>query len=633
MTGGYFPRSIFIYSPMHSNAFSWKPWLLLGLSGLFSVFAFGQQSKIHSHNDYLRKAPFWEAYANGCASIEVDVILVSEKLFAAHEQESIHEARTIESLYLQPIHQGLQTGLIADSLPFFLTVDIKSEPYGTLKQLMKSVEPYQDMMYSAQHDSGLKLVVSGNRPLPQEYGDYPDYIFFDHQDVEDLETIPLDKVAMISLPFGNYSQWGGKGRLVAEELTAVTQAVEKVHQAGKPIRFWASPDSKSSWKALHDIGVDYINSDKPFEISSYLTSLDQRVVGSSIRSEILELNFENDEVQRQVDNVILMIGDGNGLAQLSAGMYANGNALNITNLKNVGLAKTQSADDFTTDSAAGGTALATGNKTNNRGVGVDSIGQNIESLAHILSKRGFGTGIISTDHITGATPATFYAHQKDRDMIGPITEDLYGSSLNLFIGAGKNDFLRYRNHALDSITANGFSLMGSLDQMAASTEGKVGYFASNHGLPSIEKGRAGFLKNSTETAISYLENRGAPFFLMVENGHIDVGGHVNDARMIVEEVIDFDQAVGAALKFASNNPNTLVIITADHETGGVTIPQGSLANAMVELEFSTEDHTGIMVPVFAFGPHSGDFSGVYENTAVFDKIMTVLLKYHANTKE
>ncbi|WP_192348465.1 alkaline phosphatase [Algoriphagus sp. Y33] len=614
---------------MYSNAFSWKPLLLLSLSCLVSVFAFGQQSKIHSHNDYLRKVPFWEAYANGCASIEVDVLLVSEKLFVAHEQESIHQARTIENLYLQPIRQGLQTGLIAKPLSFFLTVDIKSEPYETLKQLMKSVMPYQDIMYSAQHENGLKLVVSGNRPLPQEYGDFPEYIFFDHQELTDLETIPLDKVAMVSLPFDRYSQWGGKGRMVEEELNAVKQAVEKVHQAGKPIRFWANPDSKSSWKALYDIGVDFINSDKPFEINSYLTSLDQRYVGSSIRSEILELNFENDEVLRQVDNVILMIGDGNGLAHISAGMYANGNALNMTSLKNVGLAKTQSADDFTTDSAAGGTALATGNKANNRGVGLDSLENKVESLVHILSEMGFGTGIISTDHITGATPATFYAHQKDRDMIGQITQDLYGSSLNLFIGAGKNDFLRYQNHALDSLMANGFSLMGSLDQVAGSTEGKVGYFASNHGLPSIEKGRTGFLKHSTEAAISYLENKGTPFFLMVENGHIDVGGHINDARTVVEEVIDFDQAVAAALKFASENPNTLVVITADHETGGVTIPQGSLANGEVELEFSTEDHTGIMVPVFAFGPHSKSFSGVYENTEVFEKIMTALMMYHS----
>ncbi|MDR7130061.1 alkaline phosphatase [Algoriphagus sp. 4150] len=618
---------------MYSTTFSWKPWLLLSLSCFVSVFAIGQQSKIHSHNDYLRKAPFWEAYANGCTSIEVDVLLVSEKLFVAHEQESIHKTRTIESLYLQPIHQGLHTGVIADSLSFFLTVDIKSEPYETMKQLMESVAPYRDMMYSEEHANGLKLVISGNRPLPQEYGTYPEYIFFDHQDLTDLETIPLDKVAMVSLPFDRYSQWGGKGIMVEEELNAVKQAIERVHRIGKPIRFWASPDSKSSWKALYDIGVDYINSDKPFEVSSYLETLDQRVVGSSIRSEILELNFENDEVHRQVDNVILLIGDGNGLAQISAGMYANGNVLNMTNLKNVGLAKTQSADDFTTDSAAGGTALATGNKANNRALGMDRTEQKAESLAHILSEMGFGTGVISTDHITGATPAAFYAHQKDRDMIGPITQDLYSSSLNLFIGAGKNDFLRYQNHALDSLMANGFSLMGSLDQVAGSTVVKVGYFASNHGLPNIEKGRTGFLKHSTEAALSYLENRGAPFFLMIENGHIDVGGHINDARTVVEEVIDFDQAVAAALKFASENPNTLVVITADHETGGVTIPQGSLAREMVELEFSTEDHTGIMVPVFAFGPHSKSFSGVYENTEIFEKIMGILMKYHSKGGE
>jgi alkaline phosphatase len=114
----------------------------------------------------------------------------------------------------------------------------------------------------------------------------------------------------------------------------------------------------------------------------------------------------------------------------------------------------------------------------------------------------------------------------------------------------------------------------------------------------------------------------------VENGHIDSGGHVNSAQMIVDEVIDFDRAVGEALQFAQRNPNTLIVITADHETGGVTMPQGNLRQKSVELEFSTEDHTAIMVPVFAYGPHSREFAGVYENTEVFEKIWKILNRYH-----
>lgn len=593
-----------------------------------STQSYGQAPKLHSHNDYLQKVPLWEAIAAEASSIEVDLVLNESKLFVAHEKESVQPHRTLENLYLNPIVEGLKNGTIPDPIPFFLLIDLKSEPVSSLSLLQESLRPYESILYGAGRPTGLKLVISGNRPAISTYDSYPAYMFFDHQQVESIEDIQSDRVAMVSLPYTRFSKWNGKGRIIEEELQAVKSVVERVHAAGKPIRFWATPDSKSAWKALVDLGVDYVNTDKLAESRLYLRDLDQRVVSSSIRSELIDLNRQQDGSEQRVDHVILFIGDGTGLAQISAGMYANGGQLNLTNLSSVGLAKTQSSDDFTTDSAAGGTALASGQKTRNRAIGLDSQGRPVPSITGLLKDKGFGTGIVSTDEVTGATGAAFYGHQSDRDHVKELTEDLYRSSLDLFIGAGKSDFVKYNNHALDSLKSRGFHLANSIEQLRGSEAKRVGYFASEQGLPAIHRGRTQYLSESTSAAMEFLNAEKRPFFLMVENGHIDNGGHNNTAQMIVDEVIDFDRAIGEALKFAQANPNTLIVITADHETGGVTIPQGNLLKQTVELEFSTEDHTAIMVPVFAYGPHSREFAGVYENTAVFEKIWKILSKYH-----
>jgi alkaline phosphatase len=602
--------------------------------GLFWCFwspiteSFCQSPPIHSHNDYQQKVPLWEAVAIGAKSIEVDLIWNGEGLFVAHEAESVQPHRTLETLYLTPILEGLKNGIIPNPIPFSLLVDLKSDPITSLDHLQRSLKPYQSILYSKDQPAGLKLVISGKRPPLSTYDSYAEYLFFDHQELASLNEIQSDRIAMVSLPYTKYSTWNGKGRMVEEELQTVRGLIEQVHAVGKPIRFWGTPDSKSAWKALVDLGVDYVNTDKLAEAKLYLKDLESRVVSSSIQSELIDLNRQQDGASQRVDHVILFIGDGTGLAQISAGMYANGGQLNLTNLTSVGLAKTQSSDDFTTDSAAGGTALASGQKTRNRAVGVDSLGRPIPSMSHLLKEKGFATGIVTSDHVTGATGAAFYGHQLDRDMVKELTEDLYRSSLDLFIGAASNDFVRYQNNALDSLKARGFQLVSGLDEILTSKAARVGYFAATKGLPSIHRGRTDYLSQSTAAAMNFLGAAKRPFFLMVENGHIDSGGHDNTAQMIVDEVIDFDRAIGEALKFAQQNPNTLIVITADHETGGITMPQGNLKQKSVELEFSTEDHTAIMVPVFAYGPHSRDFAGVYENTEVFEKIWKILDKYH-----
>ncbi|AKP53113.1 alkaline phosphatase [Cyclobacterium amurskyense] len=592
---------------------------------LIPLVSFGQEVKLHSHNDYLQKAPFWEAYANEAASIEADVILQNGNLYVAHEKESIKEGHTLSSLYLDPMLKSKNLGLGMQK-PIILLVDIKTEAYSTLEKVVEAIRPY-GALWEDQENPFVKIVISGNRPKVEEYVKYPFPIFFDYQSIKETSNLPLEKIELFSLSFKNFSQWNGKGRLVDEDIEKIKAVLKLVHGLGKPFRFWATPDSKTSWKALSELGVDFINTDHPYAANAYLSNLNDRYYQTPNLSKIYKPTFEKDGIKGPVDNVILLIGDGNGLAQISAAMFGNGNELTLTQLKNIGLLKTQSKDDFTTDSAAAGTALASGSKVKNRSVGALPDGSPAKNLPEVLSSHGFVTGIVTTDNLTGATPAAFYAHRTERDMTKEIASDLSKSPLNLFIGAGRNDFTKFEKDETLNLRKEGFHLTSSLEELAKSNSDRAGFFASADELPKVMNGREGYLSEATKASLQFLATKNKPFFLMVEGAFIDSGGHINDSQTVIEEGIDFDQAIAEALRFADQNGRTLVIITADHETGGITLPQGNIKDHKVELEFSTEDHTAIMVPIFAYGPQSDLFRGIYENSDVFKKINEVLSPY------
>lgn len=594
----------------------------------FPIVAWAQQApKIHSHNDYIRTAPFWEAYANGLESIETDVFLLNGELYVAHENENITPERTLKSLYLDPIQVAYDLK-INNRKPFQLLIDIKTEAYSTLDKIKEAVVPYNELYTSEAGEPPLvTFVISGNRPKPSDYTNYPEHILFDYQSITEIDKLPMDKIALISLSFGRFSDWNGKGRLIDTHQERLEEAIAIAHSLGKPFRFWATPDSKTSWKALSELGVDYINTDMPYAAKSYLSSLPNRLYISPNQKEIYTPTFEIDGKESPVKNVILLIGDGFGLAQFSSALYGNGNQLSLATLRNLGLIKTQALDDFTTDSAAAGTALATGQKVKNRSVGGLPDGSPAQNLPEYLQQYGFTTGIVTTDNVTGATPGAFYAHQTERDLIREIAGDLAKSPINLFIGGGKNDFLRYDVDEIKNLENAGFELLPGLDALAQSKADRVGYFAANHGLPRVVQGRHGFLKDATNASIQFLHAKNKPFLLVIEGAYMDSGGHSNHVETVVEEGIDFDESVGAALKFADENGETLIIITADHETGGATLPQGNILKGLVEMEFSTHDHTGVPVPIFAYGPHAGEFRGVYENTEVFHKIVRLIEKY------
>jgi len=225
----------------------------------------GNRPRIHSHNDYLQNVPFWKAFSAGASSIEADVFLVGDSLLVAHTEEEIESGRSLETLYLEPLQKAMALGLEHPE-KLQLLIDVKSEAYGTLDALINTLKNYQAII----EEDELTITISGNRPKPSEYPDYPDYIHFDYQSLEPIENPAiLGKIALISLSFRNFSEWNGKGRLTAADLEKVSAVIEKAHTFNKPFRFWATPDSKTAWKVFSDLGVDFINTDMPFECARY----------------------------------------------------------------------------------------------------------------------------------------------------------------------------------------------------------------------------------------------------------------------------------------------------------------------------------------------------------------------------
>lgn len=321
-------------------------------------------------------------------------------------------------------------------------------------------------------------------------------------------------------------------------------------------------------------------------------------------------------------NVILMIGDGMGLPDVYAAMTVSGNPLSIERCTAIGLQKTASSDNYITDSAAAGTALATGTKTKNGTIGMDAHGKRVKSILEIAEEHNLATGLVSTSSITHATPASFIAHQSSRGSYEDIASDFLKTDIDVFIGGGIDHFARRKDKSnlLDSLRLKGYEVDTTLASVLGSASLKIaGLTASVHN-PYRLRGRGDMLPLSAGKALEVLKKNRKGFFLMIEGSQIDWAAHANVADTVVDETLDFDKAVGVALDFAKNDGHTLVIVTADHETGGVTITGGDLAARKVKLNFSLRDHTAVMVPVYSYGPGSEEFIGIYENTDIFRKI-------------
>ena len=343
-----------------------------------------------------------------------------------------------------------------------------------------------------------------------------------------------------------------------------------------------------------------------------------------------------EHVAPKAKNVILLIGDGVGLSQVSSAFYFKKTSPNYARFNWVGLISTSSSREDITDSAAGATAFGSGIKTYNGAIGVSDDSTEVKNLVEIVSPLHIKTGVISTSSIQHATPAGFYAHVINRGLYEDIAADMVDSDIDFFAGGGTKFFNKREDgkNLLEELKTKGFGIdtIALGDFEGIKEHSKMAYLLAENHMDPVAKGRGDFLPKATELGIQFLnkDSDNANFFMMVEGSQVDWGGHANDADYLISELIDFDDAIGKALDFAEKDGNTLVIVTADHETGGFTLSstpkkteEGSSYSDYNEISgtFSTNGHSATLIPVFAYGPGAEAFAGVYENTEIFHKIL------------
>ncbi len=323
-----------------------------------------------------------------------------------------------------------------------------------------------------------------------------------------------------------------------------------------------------------------------------------------------------------VTSVILMIGDGMGIHHLSAAWAANRGHLFIENCPVTGISKTWCADKLVTDSAAAGTAMATGTKTLYHRVAVCPRGGCLDSLVDKAADMGKSTGVIATCELNDATPAAFCANNEKRSDSYGIIGDYPHSHADFIFGGGSRYFTQ-RPDGRDifrEMQAQGYRIARSWEEAAALPPGKTLIVTAPGNLPPPSR-RGDVLRQAALKALDNLSRNPNGFFLMVEGSNIDKAAHHNSLKEMMEELLDFDQTAGAVLAWASKHPGTLVVITADHNTGAFALTGGNREKGEITAQFGSGSHDGIAVPVYAFGAGSGAFTGIYENTDIFRKIM------------
>ncbi len=339
---------------------------------------------------------------------------------------------------------------------------------------------------------------------------------------------------------------------------------------------------------------------------------------------LLALTFSACAEERAPKNIILFIGDGMGLAQVTAGKVAKG-TLEIERCPVTGFVTTWSAGSLVTDSAAAATALSTGVKTRNGALGVTPDEKPLKNVIEYAEEQGKSTGVAATCALTHATPAGFIVHVGARGESAEIARQIAGSDVDVLFGGGLNHFNPTNNPSLPdlqkkmpvALTAAEFRRIGTPEKAAA-------LLYPVH--PPCAAERTVSLTEMTQKALEILSQDKDGFFLMVEGSQIDWACHKNDGTNVVSEVADFDNAVGAGLDFAEKDGQTLVIVTADHETGGFAVLGGSVENKTVDkFGFVHGDHTASMVPLFACGPGSAAFRGIRDNTDI-GKVMIRYIK-------
>lgn len=326
--------------------------------------------------------------------------------------------------------------------------------------------------------------------------------------------------------------------------------------------------------------------------------------------------------------IVLLIGDGMGTGSLVAARLRAG-MLATEGLPVRGELLTASTSDPITDSGAAATALATGVRTYNYAIGVGPDGTRLETVLEAAEQKGMSTGLVATSSVTHATPAAFAAHVTNRNEQYEIARQMAVSSgVDVLLGGGRQYFLPGSRpdgaDLLAPLRARGCAYVEAEAALTASvsagTSCVVGLFATDH-MPKVTEGRTPALVQMATAALSILQRDPDGFFLMIEGSQIDFAGHANDGEYNLAETLDFDAAVAAVLRVLKDRPNTLVVVTADHETGGLTAEPGATPGSII-FRWTTTGHTDAPVPLFARGKAAQELSG----THTIDHVGKLLLR-------
>lgn len=611
---------------------------------------------IHSHNDYAQRVPFYQAYAQQVSSIEADVFLHDGQLLVGHDVEDLRADMTFEALYVEPIvtlfaRNGGRAFRDSDRT-LQLMVELKSETDPTLRAVAALLGRWPEVFDPEVNPAAVRVAVTGRVPAPEAFDRYPRFLGFDGAWDADYTPEQLERIALISTNFRDFSQWNGKGTIIPAEKARLEAVIDRAHEQGKPVRFWNAPEGTTVYYTFYDMGIDYINTDKPEVCAAFFADFgnknfrigERRAASSGVtgtkrldRTTRDFRGFQNDKLQLsegidtyrpthrndggkgRIRNVIFLIGDGMGLSQITAAAYAN-RGLTLMNFNYIGLQRNNALGAFTTDSAAGGSALATGERHANRHISMTEEGEAVPSLSDWFRGKGLPVGVVTLGNAVDATPTAFYGHSVERDNADELTRCLLDTPVDLLCGSGIRQFTE-RGDGIDLIgeLSKNYRFVRSIDEINAA-EGRVACIDERMD-EAAEESNLGLLAEATRAAIDKLRERGDEgFFLMVEGAKIDYAGHSRCLPGSVIEMLSFDLAVAEALKFADENGQTLVVVTADHETGGLVLLDGDEQSGRIMGVYTTDDHTPAMLPVFAYGPGADRFCGTYLNTEIARRI-------------
>lgn len=315
---------------------------------------------------------------------------------------------------------------------------------------------------------------------------------------------------------------------------------------------------------------------------------------------------------KDVKNVIILIGDGMGQGHIKAGEIYKGEKLNMQGMPYVTTVETRSASAEITDSSAAATAMATGTRTNNKYVGLDADGQTLKTIVDIAKEKGKSTGIITSEELYGGTPMGFSGHSNNRnDYVNLIKSAASSGNVDLFAGCNFEE--EYADDCFAAFSNNGYALIEDVEDISSSTKSKIlGVYGIKGDAPSMsaQSGNVALNKVVLE-ALEYLSKDKDGFFLMAEGAHIDHGGEERDLEYVVRELMAFDDMIGTVLDWAKDRNDTIVLVTADHETGGLDLKETITKENMFDrtpggnwqhAKFNTSGHSARPVNCYFFGP-------------------------------